>query len=68
MQLTLSPEETALLRQVLLDRVSDLRMEISSTERYDLRKDLQRDEVVLRSIVARLVEAQPSVGPDLRVA
>ncbi len=68
MQLTLSSDEAALLRQVLLDRVSDLRMEISSTERYNLRKDLQRDEVALRGIVARLIEAQPSVGPDLKVA
>ncbi len=68
MQLTLSSEEAALLRQVLLNRVLDLRMEISSTERYSLRKDLMRDEVALRGMIARLSEAQSSVGPDLKVA
>ncbi len=68
MQLTLSPGEAALLRRVLTNRVSDLRMEISNTGRYAFRKDLQGDEAVLKRIVARLSEAQPSVGPDLRVA
>ncbi len=68
MQLTLSSEEAALLRRVLTNRVSDLRMEISNTGRYAFRKDLQRDEAVLKGIVARLSEAQPSVGTDLKVA
>ncbi len=68
MQLTLSSEEAALLRRVLTNRLMDLRMEISNTGRYSLRKDLQRDEALLKGMIARLSEAQPGVGTDLKVA
>ncbi len=68
MQLTLSSEEAALLRRVLTNRLMDLRMEISNTGRYSLRKDLQRDESLLKGMIARLSEAQPGVGTDLKVA
>ncbi len=68
MQITLSPEEAALLRRVLTNRLMDLRMEISNTGRYSLRKDLQKDEAVLKGMIARLSEAQPSVGTDLKLA
>ncbi len=68
MQLTLSPDEAALLRRALTNRLMDLRMEISNTGKYKLRKDLQRDEMALKGIIARLSEAQPSVGTDLRAA
>ncbi len=68
MQLTLSPDEAALLRRVLTNRLMDLRMEISNTGKYSLRKDLQRDEGLLKGMIARLSEAQPSVGTDLKVA
>ena len=34
--------------------LSDLRMEVSGTENYDMRQDLKKDEDVLKSIISRL--------------
>ena len=57
MQLTLQPEETALLRQVLTNYLSDLRMEIGKTEQYDWRQALKRDEALLKRVLDRLQQA-----------
>lgn len=54
MQLHLEPEEAAVLTQVLKDFLSDLRMEIVSTENYDMREDLKREEAVIKGIIERL--------------
>ncbi len=54
MELALQPEEVALLRRILSNYLSDLRMEIADTERYDLRQELKRDEEVIKSLLARL--------------
>jgi hypothetical protein len=68
MQLTLGSEQAILLQRVLGKYVSDLKMEIAGTEDYELRKALQADEVVLKGIIARLGEAEPSVGLDRKAA
>jgi hypothetical protein len=57
MQLTLRPEEAALLRQVLTNYLSDLRMEIGKTEKYDWRQALKRDEALLNELLVRLQQA-----------
>ncbi len=57
MELALNSEEVRLLRRLLGTRLGDLRMEIADTEDYELRQALHRDETMLRSIIARLDEA-----------
>lgn len=54
MELTLQPEDVALLKRILSLYLSDLRMEISNTENYDMRKGLQEDERRAVAIVERL--------------
>lgn len=58
MELALQPEEVALLRRILSNYLSDLRMEIADTERYDLRQELKRDEEMIKSLLARLAAPQ----------
>ena len=54
MELELTDEEIRLLRDVLTNHISDLRSEITHTERYTLRQELKHDEELLRAMVARL--------------
>jgi len=54
MDLLLTDEEVRLLRDVLTNHISDLRSEITHTERYTLRQELKHDEELLRAMVARL--------------
>jgi len=54
MQLSLNTGEAALLRTILSQYLSDLRMEISNTEKYELREALKREENTLKSLIARL--------------
>lgn len=63
MELALQPEEVALLQRILSNYLSDLRMEIADTERYDLRQELKRDEEMIKSLLARLAQlaAAPTV-------
>lgn len=56
MELTLRPEEATLLRQILTNYLSDLRMEISNTDSYELRQTLHRDENTIKEIISRLEE------------
>ena len=58
MELTLQPEEATLLTQILTNYVSDLRMEISNTDSYELRQQLQRDEATIKGIIARLEQGR----------
>ena len=58
MELTLQPEEATLLTQILTNYVSDLRMEISNTDSYKLRQQLQRDEATIKGIIARLEQGR----------
>jgi ABC-type anion transport system duplicated permease subunit len=63
MELALQPAEVALLRRILTNYLSDLRMEIADTERYDLRQELKRDEEMIKRLLARLAQlaAEPAV-------
>jgi hypothetical protein len=68
MQLTLRSEEVSLLQRVLLNYLSDLRMEIVDTEDYELREALHVDETTLKQIITRLGEADPRARLDRKVA
>jgi len=57
MELILRPEEAQLLRQVLTQHTSDLKMEIGKTENYAWRQAQKQDLEMLRAIVARLDQA-----------
>lgn len=54
MELKLEPAEVALLTDILESHLGDLRMEIGKTENFDMRNDLKHDEVMLKSMIARL--------------
>ena len=54
MDLILQDNEVSYLARVLEQDLSELRMEISNTESYDLREQLKQDELVLKSIIRRL--------------
>ncbi len=59
MRLTLQPNEVLLLTQILRERLSDLRMEISNTEQYEMREALKQEEERIKSILSRLEEISP---------
>ena len=57
MELILRPEEAQLLRQVLTQHTSDLKMEIGKTENYAWRQAQKHDLELLRGIAAHLDQA-----------
>jgi hypothetical protein len=59
MELSLAPHESEVLTRVLTSALGDLRMEISNTERYELREGLKADETVIKAILARLGVEHP---------
>ena len=67
MELRLAPEEADLLRQILTNYLSDLRMEIADTDSYELRQALKRDEQAVKALLARLhVDLTPAALPERR--
>jgi hypothetical protein len=54
MAVTLQPEELELVRNILADYLSNLRMEIANTEDYDLRQTLKAREAALKSLLDRM--------------
>ena len=54
MDLTLSNDEAALVRNYLERQLSLLREEIGKTENYALRQSLKEDEATLKSVLRRL--------------
>lgn len=54
MQLTLSEEEAAALREILAGEISDLRVEIRRTDTYDVRERLRARERLLDRLLAEL--------------
>jgi hypothetical protein len=60
MQLDLNDIELEYLQRTLTSTLSELRGEIEATETRDFREQLQRDEDLLRGILARLGMAVPS--------
>ena len=61
MELTLSPEEAAVLHRILTSYVSDLRMEVADTDDYDLRQRLQAEEALVKKLIVRLAADQSAV-------
>jgi hypothetical protein len=57
MQLSLTDEEAALLRNVLERHLSLLREEVGKTENYQMRQELKADEALLKGLIARLQTA-----------
>ena len=57
MEFTLQPTEAALIKRVLTNYLSDLRMEIGKTEDYQLRQELKQDEDTIKALIARLEQA-----------
>ncbi len=56
-ELKLSPEDAAVLKEVLNGYLSDLRMEISATDLMDFREKLRAQEDVLNKVVSQLSES-----------
>jgi hypothetical protein len=54
MELMVQPDEVALLKRILTNYLSDLRMEIADTERYEFRQELKQDEEMIKRLLARL--------------
>lgn len=54
MELTVSDEEAAALRRALESYLSDLRMEITDTERLDMRQRLKAEAELLSDLKRRL--------------
>jgi hypothetical protein len=55
----LTPEEASVLRSVLDDYLSDLRMEIADTDGMDFREQLKEKSKVLRRLIDRLAAEFP---------
>ena len=53
-QITLTPEEAMILRDVLNHYKSDLRMEIADTDTMDFREKLKNEEVFLNRLLQQL--------------
>lgn len=60
--LALTEQERDELRLALRTYVTDLRMEISHTDRYELREELKAKRAVLEEVLGRLSGATPVVG------
>lgn len=50
----LGDEEAELLKSVLDEYISELRMEVSNTDSMDFREDLKRKEAILKDLAGRL--------------
>lgn len=50
----LADEEAEILKTVLEEYISDLRMEVSNTDSMDLREQLKRKEEVLKRLAGQL--------------
>ncbi|MHB1162895.1 MAG: hypothetical protein ACYC3V_21555 [Chloroflexota bacterium] len=60
MELVLQPEEAQLLREVLSAYLSDLRMEISNTDRQEWREQMKEREAAIKEIIVRLEQLRTS--------
>lgn len=54
MTLELSPEEVAVLAEILRRDLGELRMEIADTDSKDFRDNLKKKEVLIKSLIERL--------------
>ena len=57
----LTPPQVEMLREILTDYLSDLRMEIADTDSMDFREELKRRREFVQQLVERLGE-KPAAG------
>jgi hypothetical protein len=60
--LTLTEQERNELRLALRIYVTDLKMEISHTDRYEFREELKAKRAVLEEVLRRLGEVTPAIA------
>lgn len=53
-QIELNESETGLLKEILENFLSDLRMEIANTDRMDFREELKDREVFIKKLLQQL--------------
>jgi hypothetical protein len=53
-QIELTPEESSMLEEILMHYLTDLRMEIGSTENMDFREGLKKREEFLKRLLRQL--------------
>jgi hypothetical protein len=58
MNLELTDDEVVLLHRVLENYLPALREEVYKTEKFEWRESLKQDEVLLKSLIARLESAK----------
>lgn len=58
MEFTLQPEEAKLFARILAEYLSDMRMEITKTEKYEWRESLKQEEVMIKAMLVRLDEGK----------
>jgi hypothetical protein len=56
----LTSEQTQMLREILADYLSDLRMEIADTDSMDFREALKHRREFVQELVERLGQEQPA--------
>lgn len=56
----LTSEQTQMLREILADYLSDLRMEIADTDSMDFREALKHRREFVEELVERLGQEQPA--------
>jgi hypothetical protein len=56
----LADEEAEILKSVLEEYISDLRMEVSNTDSMDLREALKRKEAILKRLAGQLTAERSS--------
>jgi hypothetical protein len=64
-QITLTPEEAATLRDVLSSYLSDLRMEVADTDSSQFRENLKREEAMLKRLLQQLDTELAAPGAPL---
>ena len=62
MQLTLDADEASILKGVLSQYLSDLSLEIGSSEDYELRQELHRRRDVLQKVIDQVDQQAPTTG------
>jgi hypothetical protein len=62
MQLTLEADEARILKDVLTQYLSELSLEIGSSEDYELRQELHRRRDVVQKVIAQVDQQVPQTG------
>ena len=62
MQLTLDADEASILKGVLSQYLSDLSLEIGSSEDAELRQELHRRRDVLQKVIDQVDQQAPTTG------